>query len=793
LANFREFVELQCGSIFLITQIEGMAETVQVVHETFRSFLMNTKSCPLDLQITIDTAHGRIASTCLDFLATDKIDYQLPIYEYISTNWNYHLIHVKQGGYDQKILLNMYRFFHSEGFKQWVYHGLTENWNVADPLANETEIEDKALRDVRDWLIRYYNQGSEDTAPTDEFHLIISWRDSVVNEPSKLGEYVGRASTLIWVYEDLGTKGIAKAAFELAMRHYWRRDGRIDFNNRDDLEALIKTEFAALLTWAGNTKPKILLKQNLDIAKSTLQQWDEGLSYKSEITERTAEDLWKEIEHDDAKPSTLLPISFDSPPSSPVSCRKLAAAQISNGQLRDAVETMKRAVEYDTRDHMVWWELGNAHRAINEYRDAIVAYQKAISIRPREMSLYHHLAEVYHVIGNHAKSIETLERAVENNSDADGWAALGRSYGTALYEEKAVACFQRSIEINPAFAPGWKSLVDIYNIQGEFNRTVEAYEKESVANPMCSWVWSGLGDAYCAEGKLDAAIDAYKAALKRNSWDCWAWTCLGDAYRVNQRFDEAIQAFWVSIEKNPHDSWPWKGLAESYKAKGEIARAIAVYLKGIENMPIHYSLHISVARIFKEISHYYRAKESFQAALERCPAGKRLLVAFVNLPTSHLFSNYPVISINDNITSSLLWSSLGQTRRDLGDEAGALEIYDTVIQEYNSLINRGADNGLLWVYSSYLASRGFDPFEKRCNLPVEILWVLLGEAYKAKGDYTQALRSYHGALQLLPDNKWLWKSLGDLYNVCNDHGNEMEARKMAAQLDGHYSKTFYCY
>lgn len=792
LANFREFVERQCGSIFLIAELQGMTGTVQIIHETFRSFLGNTETCPIDLQITIHAAHGHLTSTSLEFLAKDEINEQTPIYGYISTNWNYHLIHVKQGGYDGKILLGLYRFFHSMGLKLWLYHELTKSWNLADPLANETEIEDKVLRDVRDWLLRYSHIAGNESLPSDELRLAISWRDLVETVPYKLGEHIGKVSALIWLYEELGTEGIRKAAFELAMRHYWRRGGRTEFNNRDDLEHLISTRFAALLSWAGDSGQKDIMDQNLDIAEWTLRRWDSALYDRLLITGKSEQELWLDIDSQ-ADVKSGKPVALSSPPSSPTSCKKFAAMQIQFGNVQNAIETMKRAVEYDTMDHMAWRQLADAYRAANEYDDAIFAYRKAIDINPREMTTYCHLAEVYHVIGNHIDAIATLEMAVQENPDADSWAGLGRSYRAALCEEKAVECFQRSIEINPSFAPAWKSLVDIYNIQGEFHRTVEAYEKESVANPTCSWVWSGLGDAYCAQKNMIAAIDAYKAALERNSWDCWAWTCLGDACRVSGRHDEAIEAFWTSVEKNPGDSWPWKGLAETYRANDDNARAITIYLRGIRSMPIDYSLHISVARLFGEVKLYGKARDCLQAALSRCPAGRHLLVAFAYLPTSHLFSNYPVISIDDSLVQSLLWHSLARYMQETGDENGALEIYEEVIREYSSLIESRSDNRLLWIYSSYLASRGFDPFEKKTHLPIEILWVILGEAYKAKGDYQQAILSFRNALNLLPSNKWLWQCLSHMYNLCNDIENEMEARKMAATVDTCYSKTFHCF
>jgi tetratricopeptide (TPR) repeat protein len=97
---------------------------------------------------------------------------------------------------------------------------------------------------------------------------------------------------------------------------------------------------------------------------------------------------------------------------------------------------------------------------------------------------------------------------------------------------------------------------------------------------------------------------------------------------VNRQYDEAIKAFWVSIEKNPRDSWPWKGLIESYNANNEAIRAIALSMKAIERLPIDYSLHVVLGRLFKENGYYEMASESFASARDRCPAKESLLFAF---------------------------------------------------------------------------------------------------------------------------------------------------------------------
>jgi len=160
------------------------------------------------------------------------------------------------------------------------------------------------------------------------------------------------------------------------------------------------------------------------------------------------------------------------------------------------------AVLDDPSDCTKWCELADAYRAINQYEEAIDAYKNAINIDRREQSVYGNLADTYRVIGRYDKSIQALEMSLEQNPDAEAWAALGWAFRATHREDKATEYFVRSVQRSPALSAGWKGLADIYNIKREFNKTIEMCEKESVANPACSWVTLVQGQTYQAQDKI---------------------------------------------------------------------------------------------------------------------------------------------------------------------------------------------------------------------------------------------------------------------------------------------------
>ena len=792
LNNFREYVEFRCGSIFRMSKIDETTNSVQIIHETLRSFLADSKSCPADLYVTADVAHEHLTVACLTFLSTDGTDSQ-PLHHYATTAWNYHLMHTKARKDKSRILSSLYCFFHSANFKNWVNRELVQRWRSGAIL----HIEERVLGDVQAWLSMYPDSGSDPkSGDSEDLKLAIKWMQSMVLEPHKLGEYIGKAAASIWLFDELRTVQRIDAAFRLTMRYYGRRNGGRGFISRDELEQLLKTNFAPLLSWSGSPTQAKLRESNLQIAYSTLAHWDERLAFRTALTYKTTQEIWEDIQLSAArnlKSSSVASISTNLDRSKSWASTILKPSHTVNKIAAKAIEKSKLMVQHDPTDYVAWLQLADAHRAINQYHEAIQAYKSAIEIKPRDLEAYGTLAEVYRLMGRHDSAIETFEMAIRQHPDAESWSALGWAFRASRNEDKAVECFQRSVEINPAFAAGWRALVDIYIVKGDFDKAIEVTKNDSAMNPSSSNPSSCLGKIYQAQGKAEEAIKSYEDAVKRDSAGTWAKVCLADAYRCDQRYLEAIASFWTVIEQGGQDAWAWKGLAESYRAINETNRAVAVYMKAVELLPVDYSLYISVGKIFTEMGKYELATNCFRAAIEQCPNNGSLLYAFLSLPTSPLLSNYPVISLNDDITSSLVWSYVALALRQAGDIVGETKLYDEIINQYTEAINQGSENRLLWIYSSYNGSQGFDPFAKRLSLPAEILWTLLGEAYKEKGDYENAINSYEHALDVLPSNKWLWMTLSNIHEMRGDQQKANECRITMWKVDEEYSQSFYSY
>ena len=116
--------------------------------------------------------------------------------------------------------------------------------------------------------------------------------------------------------------------------------------------------------------------------------------------------------------------------------------------------------------------------------------------------------------------------------------------------------------------------------------------------------------------------------------------------------------------------------------------------------------------------------------------------------------------MDSNLKNNSVWTPLAAAHTALGEDDRATEIIDRVINDYKD--STGSDkNKMLWSYSGFNSQRGFNPFELRTTLSKPLVLVMLGEAYRAKGDYDLSRDAFQKAAQSLPDNPYL-KTLVEL-------------------------------
>ena len=127
---------------------------------------------------------------------------------------------------------------------------------------------------------------------------------------------------------------------------------------------------------------------------------------------------------------------------------------------RQALQAYVQAAEVDPRQHIIFAEMGEAHRALRKYAAAIESYQKALTVLAQNpdskvgAKYQMNLGLLYGLMDETDKALEAINQALELNpgNAALAYFNLGATLVNSGRNEGAITAFRKAIEANPDHA-----------------------------------------------------------------------------------------------------------------------------------------------------------------------------------------------------------------------------------------------------------------------------------------------------------------------------------------------------
>lgn len=756
LADFRGFLEFQCGIFleFAPTQ-KALDPLVQVIHETFRSFVLYSQKCPPEFRINPEASHGQLALHCMRALATAG----RPISSnYGLLEWASHLSKARVFDRSAELFADIGKFFNSEGGKLWIRRCIISNVSVhvlsASP--HEIEVEIPHLQPIIAWM-SFWQASREDGG----MGIVgdggsAKWRSDTLMETSTIiHEYFGKAAITLWLGGDL-TCFEAQACFLLALKYYWRRNPRSG-SNLSDIEELVATEFKSMSEWAnyeGATK-----RTNLGMGYYVSQRWEDCIRCLSAEDNNSIDVL-----------------------------RHLGLAYMANRDYDNAIKTFEQIVHAQPRSSLwlrpglldAYLAKGDCSAAINKFQTAIT--QNSNNPFPRAVLGYCYIAS-----GDYEAAVKIF-----NNVPNGEWPLLGlytvymsnRDYKTGIERLKA---YQGAT---------WKHqcLAELYYIAGDYDAAIELFSPPTSSMELPHFV-SGRLLTYMEKQDWGATIVEFETAVEKKvrlstveamSAALEAYKRKGAAARAVDMFKRGIANF--SRNDRIRRYWLW-GLLEAYKAEGEFGLAIQA-LKASEEFASSAfppaTLLISALKAYERIGDFREASDVLEIAARKMTFiyGSLLSQCVLDFCKATKQYGYAIQLFEDAVKTHplcpWLWSRLGESYNANRDYESAVDVYRTAIShvsvnyvfhkhlgdiylrnshpedaidEYNTTIHLSQRKAILWAYLRM--ELGLPPeFQSTTAITIDdslvhrhFLWYSLGEAYKAINDTENANKVYDTVIE----------------------------------------------
>ena len=256
------------------------------------------------------------------------------------------------------------------------------------------------------------------------------------------------------------------------------------------------------------------------------------------------------------------------------------------GAFEKAKTQYQLAIELDPELSLPHFQLGYLLTQQGKFEEAIPFYQKAIALYPNHTGAYYQLANAYFRVGKQVEGKRRLEKFREIKAK-ERFNLAERSLKKGEIDE-ALTAFQRTLDMDAAFAPAYARLSAIALQQNDLETAAEYLQRALEIRPNFAAGHYQLGSIYHRQGEVEKAIKSFEAALTLKPNFASACNALAWLYAESEKkIDEAITLARKAVQLKPAASH-WDTLAFAlYKAQRykDAAEAIATALDLQPNDP----------------------------------------------------------------------------------------------------------------------------------------------------------------------------------------------------------------
>jgi tetratricopeptide (TPR) repeat protein len=201
---------------------------------------------------------------------------------------------------------------------------------------------------------------------------------------------------------------------------------------------------------------------------------------------------------------------------------------------------------------------------------AVELMKKAVEIRPDYIDAHGNLGQMLMSLGRQEEAVGHFQKILElepNYIEAHG--DLGNALAGLGRFDEAMVHFQKIVEAQPEIFQAHTNMGNVLMVLGRAEEAIKHYHKVTEIVPENPAGHVMLGDVYRQVERLDEAIECYRKAIEVEPFNFEGHYNLGTAYMGLGRYDEAQAEFNAGIEIN--HGGPWWGAATFGDGEGAFA------------------------------------------------------------------------------------------------------------------------------------------------------------------------------------------------------------------------------
>lgn len=290
------------------------------------------------------------------------------------------------------------------------------------------------------------------------------------------------------------------------------------------------------------------------------------------------------------------------------------------GELRAGIELLNRAQSLDPKCGQMWFEIGEAAFANQDYEGAALALQNYLAIFQDDVRALRLLGEVLSKLGYLDQAKKVLTHAVEiaqkekksmpkqaqsetsfNTNDTDEYLRLFNEAVNLQSEGKhmkAIKIYEKALSIVDSDPNLWQNLGVAYHKCKLFEKAEKAFLKSIKLQPSNVDAIYNLGVLYLDQKLLDQAKQQFHTVLALKQDHLGACNNLAHIlFEFEEKPEKALPLFERTLQGNPEEPRNWYNVANCLWSLRRLDESIKHYEKAIELDPNFVKAHWNLSNV----------------------------------------------------------------------------------------------------------------------------------------------------------------------------------------------------
>ena len=296
--------------------------------------------------------------------------------------------------------------------------------------------------------------------------------------------------------------------------------------------------------------------------------------------------------------------------------------KLSSKEIASDIDEDLRKITTSSPEAFKFYVEGRKFHNEQKFRESIQMMEKAVAIDPGFAMAYRSMAMSFSNLFYTSEKQKCLKKAFELSdrlSDRERYIIQGDYFRESeRFYDKAVAAYEKLLELYPDDSMGNTNLGILYNSLEEWEKAIELYERKIRDNPEVIWAYLNIVDCYLAKGWPEKAKAAFEGYIRNYKDNFMIRIYLAVIDYVQGQYEAALAEAEKADLLNPGYYLNYIAKGCCYRGLGDWARAEIEFQKvfGLKEIAGHLVGWNMLGAMYQLRGQFKRAQEAVNKGLE---------------------------------------------------------------------------------------------------------------------------------------------------------------------------------